>query len=184
LLLRRLLQLPSARNYFPELHVENGRILRRTENGTEDLETHTSTEALRCYFNPSSKKVDTTEVVNSAKMIDWCLSDPAHRRAQVEQAVEQMKKKMVDYCARYGLDGVADKICLVVADVRHQGRAKSNAIIDALHSGNAFENLLRLGGTAYKERISALRAEIGVMEQEGRIGTHVYRIAVQDFVPL
>src|SRR4029077_13113615 len=67
--LRRILALPQASEYFPDLAIEHDRVVRRTENGSVQLESDSSTQGLMDYFNPSREEVEDTEVIQSAKCI-------------------------------------------------------------------------------------------------------------------
>jgi hypothetical protein len=180
--LRALLNLPLAREYFPDLVLNNNRICRVTDDGFVALESDTSTASLLDYLNPSLKEVEDTEVIQAAKFIHWAQSDSAHRQAQIEVGITHFKSKMGSYANQYGLDGVSDDVCLVVADIRHQGRAKSPAIISALNSSKPLEALLNIGEPKYHERLAVLRREIKNLIAEGTLGTHKYSTAQKDFV--
>jgi hypothetical protein len=184
LLLRQFLALPLAAAYFPELTLHQGAVHRLTDQGLLRLETESSTEALMQYFNPNRDVVDEREVIHAAKFIHWSLHDPAHRDLQVAFTIAQQKKKLAQYAQRYRLDGVADTVCLVVADVRHQGRAKSNHLIEALASQDALGNLLRLGEDGFTERIRTLRSALTAGVEEGLLGMRRYDAASNDFVLL
>ena len=103
---------------------------------------------------------------------------------QIEIGIAHFKKKMVSYATRYQLDGVLDSICLVVADIRHQGRAKSPVIIAALQSSNPLEALLKIGEPKYHERLVTLRKEIKRLTDEGILGKRVYSLEQKDFVAI
>jgi hypothetical protein len=184
LLLRQLLALPLAAAYFPELTLHQGTVHRSTDQGLVQLETDSSTEALMQYLNPNRDVVDEREVIHAAKFIHWSLSDPAHRDLQVALTIAQQKKKLAQYAQRYRLDGVVDAVCLVVADIRHQGRAKSNHLIEALASQDALGNLLRLGEDGFAERIRTLRAAITAGVGDSILGMRRYDAASNDFVLL
>ena len=181
---RRLLELPLAKEYFPDLRLMNGRIVVDTGAGVRHLETASSTAALMAYFNPSVTSVEEIEVIRAAKMIHWVQNDPAHRHLQVELGIAEFKTKLPAYAREYKLDGVADTICLMVADIRHQGRAETSAIKAALATKNPLEALLKIGSTKYAERIRSLRREIAVLTAEGKLGTMKYSQAARDFVPM
>jgi hypothetical protein len=66
---RAVLQLPLGVEYFPDLRVEDGRIVRTTDSGAMPLESDISTEGLMDYLNPSRLEVEDTEVIQSAKLI-------------------------------------------------------------------------------------------------------------------
>jgi hypothetical protein len=96
--LRALLRLPLAKEYFPDLRLENGRIVRLTDNGSVLLESGESTEGLLDYLNPSRQEIEDTEVIQSAKFIHWAQTDPEHRRVQVDIGVAHFKSKMDRVC--------------------------------------------------------------------------------------
>lgn len=179
---RKLLGLPLAVEYFPDLRLVNNRICRVTDNGTIQLESDTSTAGLMDYLNPSRREVEDTEVVQSAKFVHWAQNDPLHRQVQIDTGIAHFKEKMVGYADRYDLDGALDSICLMIADIRHQGRAKSPAIVTALRSSKPLESLLAIGEQKYADRISTLRREIKKLTDEGTLGTHVYNREQRDFV--
>lgn len=179
---RELLKLPLAAEYFPDLKLVNNRISRITDNGTVQLESDNSTDRLMAYLNPSHSAVEDTEVIQSAKFIHWAQNDPLHRQVQIDTGIAHFKQKMVSYANRYDLDGVLDSICLVVADIRHQGRASSGAIINALNSSKPLDSLLKIGEHSYPERIATLKREIKKLTEEGRLGTRVYNLDEKDFV--
>jgi hypothetical protein len=184
LLLRQLLALPQAAAYFPELTLHQSAVHRVTDRGLVRLESEDSTEGLMCYLNPNRDVVDEGEVISAAKFIHWSLHDPAHRDVQVALAVSQQQRKMAQYGRLYHLHGVADTVCLVVMDIRHQGRAKSRHIIEALQSQDALGNLLQLGEDKFRERIRTLRSAITAGEADGTLGVRRYDAASNDFVPL
>ena len=101
---------------------------------------------------------------------------------QIEIGITIFKEKMVEYARRYGLDGVADTICLVIADIRHQGRASSAEIQTALRSSKPLDNLLDIGKSRFPHRIDVLRQEIGVLTKAGTLGVRKYSAAKNDFV--
>jgi hypothetical protein len=182
LYLRALIKLPLALEYFPDLVLADNRIARITEHGTVKLESDTSTAPLIDYLNPSLKEIEDTEVIQAAKFVHWVQNDPAHRQAQIDVGIALFKDKMSGYAQRYGLDGAEDTICLLVADIRHQGRAKSPAIVSALHSSKPLESLLALGEPKYHSRVVVLRQEIKKLVAEGVLGAHKYSTSKKDFV--
>lgn len=180
--LRALLKLPLASEYFPDLTLDNNRICRLTDNGIVPLETDTSTSLLIDYLNPSVNEVEDTEVIQAAKFIHWAQNDPTHRDTQIQAGVTHFKKKMVTYANQYSLNDVDDSICLVIADIRHQGRAKSIDIISALGASNRLEALLKIGEPKYHNRLLGLRREINKLISEGTLGTRKYSTSMKDFV--
>jgi hypothetical protein len=180
--LRSLLSLPLAVEYFPDLKLENNRITRVTDEGSIALESDDSTDGLIDYLNPSLEEVEDTEVIEAAKFVHWVDNDPDHRRVQVDLGISLFKSKMATYARQYGLDGQRDTICLVVADIRHQGRASSSAIRSALEDSNPLNALLELGEPVYHGRLVALRHEIERLIGERTLGQHAYSLDRQDFV--
>lgn len=183
LYLRTLLRLPLAAEYFPDLRLEGGRIVRRTDAGSVALESDASTAGLLDYLNPSRAEVEDTEVIQAARFVHWAQNDPAHRAVQVEVGVGLFRRKMAEYAERYGLHGADDTVCLVVSDIRHQGRAKSPEIISALKSATPLESLLRIGKPVYPERIAVLRREIDRLVEEKVLGKRRYDAEAGEFVP-
>lgn len=184
LYLRALLKLPLASEYFPDLVLANNRICRVTDNGTVPLESDTSTEPLLKYLNPSRQQVEDTEIIQAARFIHWAQNDPVHRQMQIDIGIAHFKQKMLAYAQQYGLNGVVDTVCLVVMDIRHQGRAQSPAIVAALQSSKPLESLLAIGEPKYHERLVTLRREIKKLVDEGTLGTHKYSTSKKDFVAL
>lgn len=182
--LRALLKLPLASEYFPDLVLERNRVCRVRNAGTPvPLESDTSTAPLLDYLNPSLREIEDTEVIQAAKFIHWSQNDPAHRQTQIDVGIAHIREKMAGYAKQYGLNGVTDTICQLVMDIRHQGRAKSPAIVLALKSSNPLESLLALGEPKYHGRVVVLRREIKKLVAEGTFGTHKYSTAKKDFVP-
>jgi hypothetical protein len=179
---RRLLLRQEAKAYFPDLNITNNKITRATEQGQEKLETSQSTEVLMQYLNPSLKTVDDAEVINCCKFIHWANNEEGHRELQVEVAIEHIRSAMKSYDKSYNLHGKSDKICAVVADIRHQGRGKSSTIRTALASENPYEALLGIGAKNYAERVKTLRAELERLTIAGVFGQRSYDSQKSDFV--
>lgn len=179
---RALLKLPLAAEYFPDLLVENGRIAHLTDSGKVVLENDQSTEPLMAYLNPTSQQIEDTEVIQAAKFVHWAQKDPLHRELQIKLAVEHFRERMRDYAKRYSLDQKTDRVCLVVSDIRHQGRAKSAEIVAALQSPDPLKALLAVGRQQYPERIATLKREIDKLSSEGILGGKKYSVARSDFV--
>ena len=182
---RRILATPSGADYWPDLSVQNGRIFRLTQNGAVQLEDDHSSRRLMDYLNPSSSSVENIEVINAAKFIDGATNDASHRQIQVDEAINTAKGIMKFAGQSYGLNGLLDKICLVILDIRHQGRAKSQSIMQALNSSSTdegkFNNLLALGSSQFNERKATLRREIKKLVDAGVLGSKHYVKASNDF---
>ena len=185
-LLRHLLELESASYYFPDLSVENGQIFRVGGEDRVPLETPETTRELMNYLNPSGSEVEVLEVIQSAKFIHWATHEMEHQRVQVKVATKKLKDGMRSYARRYDLDGMLDSICLMVADIRHQGRAKSTEIIEALQTGGGDQRvltqLLEIGAHSYAERIQTLKTQIRRLTQNGVLGRRRYNAQLNEFV--
>lgn len=184
--LRCLLTLPQASSYFPELELVDGRIVKNSGGQATPLDTTDSTQALMDYLNPTGNNVDPAEVVQAAKFVHWCMNDPAARDAQVDCGVKHFRAAMCGYGRRYGLDGVPDQVCAVIADIRHQGRARSADILAALNCGGDYAKaetkLLELGADLYKDRVRTLRSSISALVTAGVFGSRKYDVQKGDFV--
>jgi hypothetical protein len=183
---RRLLALPLAPAYFPDLKLIDGRITLIGDGRTTELETASSTELLMDYLNPDSDEVQEREVVNCAKFVHWCANDPGHRAAQVEIGVKEIKKAMTVNHGRYGLDGRTDVTGLLIFDIHHQGRASVATVRAALARAtteeSAWEELLAIGLPKFEERLATLRAHVMSKVSAGILGQRRYVAATNDFV--
>lgn len=181
---RALLQLDEHSAYFPDLGLENGHIVRRTENGVFRLENSTSSDALKRYLNPSGGGVEDAELLASARFIHWAAHSQKHRDTQVRIGVETIREKLRQAQLRMNLNGRSDKVCFVVVDILHQGRGTYAAMKHIVENNNdsaAYQKLLTIGATNYAERIQTIRAEVARLEGEGRFGIKKYRAATNDF---
>jgi hypothetical protein len=92
------------------------------------------------------------------------------------------RARWIEYAERYELDGKPDTVCLVVADIRHQGRAKTPVILAALQSSDQLDSLLRIGEPQHHQRLVVLRREIGKLIEENTLGSRNYSLVTKDFV--
>lgn len=186
--LKKLLNLRNGMEYFPKLVLQDDRICyRNTNNSLTPLESDASTQPLMDYFNPSLTEVENQELICAARMVHWAKNDPQHRRVQVETAIDLFKENMVEYDRRFGLDNVPAKVCHVICDIRHQGRASNDRIAAALDTkgdhNKSFQNLLTIGSTNYAERIKTVKDTITTLLAEGKFNKK-YRRSIRDFVDL
>lgn len=181
-LLRQLLALPLAASYFPDLAVVAGRVVRKQDGVSKPLESAASTAALMAYLNATATKVDDAEAERAARFVDWCLRDPAARAAMVDYGVRQQRHRLAETARNVPLDGVVDKLCLVVLDVRHQGRGGYASLRAALAAADPLDALLSIGAAKYPERVSTVRTVLRDLEAAGRVGGKVYGRAAGDFV--
>jgi hypothetical protein len=186
--LRKLLALPNASEYFPKLLLKDSRIFYQGSNGVlNQLESDASTQALMDYFNPTLSEVETQELICAARMVHWASNDAAHRKIQVDTAIQHFKNNMVEYNKRFGLQGVPAKVCLMICDIRHQGRGMNDRIANALNTnGNydlAFTNLCSIGAANYTQRITTVRNTIIGLLKDG-IFNKKYDSAANSFIDM
>jgi hypothetical protein len=189
---RGLLELPDASAYFPELELHDGLIHRRTAGGgLVNLETDTEPTPLARYLNPDFHVVEEVEAKNAARFIHWCNNSLANRRLQVEVSVEEFRRILSSRAATYGLNGKPDKVCLVIADIHHQGRGGSTTVTKirtALDTGGdmerAYRNLLTIGQANFESRITTLRSKISALTAAGILGVKKYDAGTNDFVDI
>ena len=163
---RDMLQRPEALDYFPNLEVQDGRIVKVEEHKSIPMEDATSTQPLQLYFNPTLDDVEDAEVVAAAKLIHWTNSHPEARLLQVQHMINTARRLTKESDKRLGLDGVGADLCCVVMDVRHQGRAGFDDLQKALLAAKPFEALLEVGGDGEPERVKNLKAALGSRRAE------------------
>jgi len=181
-LFRELLTLPSAGAYFPDLEVRDGRIHRRSDRGLVLLEDRESTGPLQDYLNPSWDRVDDKEVDAAARLMDWCARDGSFVETLLRFAVKDQQAKLRWHARKLPLEGLSDKLCIVVLDILHQGRGSYRTIKSALNRDDPFDALLTIGLSSYRERIATLRAGILDLERQGVVGSRVYSGEAGDYV--
>ena len=172
----------AAAGYFPDLTVKGGRIHQISGSELTPLESATSTRPLMSYFNGSPTSVDSEEADRAARLVHWVASFAEMRELLATYFVTQQRRKLAGHAAKLPLSGLTDKLCLVVLDILHQGRAKYDPIRAALDKADPFDALLALGASTYKDRVATLRAEIQKLEVRGIVGKKVYNSARKDFI--
>lgn len=183
---KELLALPNASEYFPKLVLKNKRINYRESTGTlTQLESDDSTQKLMDYLNPTLGAIENQELICAARFVHWAMNDAAHRKLQVKIAIDHFKENMKRYAESYNLNGYPDKVCQVICDIRHQGRATSQQIIAALNTGGnydlAYNKLLQLGQPLYATRIATIRSVIKQLVDNGTFGKK-YKYSTNSFV--
>lgn len=184
--LKKLLKLPNASDYFPKLLLKDNNIYYQGSNGAlSQLESSSSTQALMDYLNPTLSEVENQELICSARLVHWATNDPKHRALQAEVAVEHFKNNMKEYHRRFGLDKVPADVCLMICDIRHQGRSSNDRIANALNTNGdyarAFANLCTIGSTNYQSRITTVRNTIKALRDNGLFNKK-YNAATGEFV--
>ena len=183
-LLRALLALPEARDYFPFLELRQGRIWYVRSRQATQLESSSSTAGLMRYLNADQHEVDGQELISAARMVHWAQQSGAHRAMQVSTGIALFQEKLREHAVRFNLDGWPDYICHAICDIFHQGRARYKAVHDILGStGNKeaiYQKLLNVGGTLYAGRIKTLKAVHKKLRDSGVFGKK-YNLASGDF---
>ncbi len=193
LLLRRATELPAFQRHFPELQMKDGRLHRITEGNVTDLEAEVYNARqderqlahLMRYLNPVETQLDDAEIIHAARLVDLCEHSPEFCALQVRTAIQITTRKFRErYQQWYDLNGLSDSICVAIADIHHQGRAKKTQVRAALASTRPLASLTRLGEDKYPERCRSLCQTIAQMEGRGELGRHKYEPAHGLFVPL
>ena len=184
---RELLQLPVAREYFPKLALQNGRIFYKSNNGTfSQLESDHSTQALMDYLNPTLNDIETQERICAARFVHWAINDPQQTQIQVETAITLYKENMKVLDSRFDLHHAPAHVCAMVCDIRHQGRSKNDRIAAALNTGGnyqkAFSNLCTIGETNYKPRINTVKNTLAKLTDQGLFSMK-YDAGSGEFIP-
>ena len=183
---RNILSLPAAHDWFPDLTIQNGKICQVTNRGTNQLEDNRSTQGLMDFLNSNSDAIDNNEVINAAKFIGWqnkaSPSQSSPQGAQVRIGMQMFESNMKFYARKYNLDGAADYICIVIADILHQGRGNSSQIMDALRETDKYDALLAIGASSFKPRRDTLKKEIDDRRSSGIFGQRVYSVRDENFV--
>ena len=114
---RDMLQRTEAVEYFPNLEVQDGRIVKIEGTKIVPMETKDTTEPLQLYLNPTLNDVEDSEVIAAAKLIHWMGAYPDARLLQVQHMVNTARRLVKEADKRLGLDGATADLLL-----RHHGR--------------------------------------------------------------
>jgi peptidoglycan hydrolase-like protein with peptidoglycan-binding domain len=182
-LFRKLLALPNASRYFPDLKLRPNAagkpIVTHVKDGAEtDLEaeqvvaigsgSETQIRQFMEYLNADGGVVDRNEQLAAARLMLWAKEDHAMNRAQLDLAVATATAKLKATAHRVtALQSVSDwRIWLWVSDIRHQGRAGFSAIANALDNSDPIRALSSIGAGSYDDRLKAVRDCVAVLESE------------------
>lgn len=180
LFFRDMLRLPGAVDYFPELALKNDRINKVVGDRFIPLEDAASTRGLMDFLNPTTSAVEDAEVIAAAKLIHWTTNAVEAQSLQVKHMIAVFKRLVSEADRRLGLDGKTADLCLVICDIRHQGRAKFSAMQNALNAAKPLAELLALGSLTYPDRIKTLTQE--VKARQALLGGKTWNRAAGDFV--
>jgi hypothetical protein len=153
---RDMLGQPETGNYFPDLAVQNGRIVKLATGGPIALETASTTEPLMNYLNPSLNSIEDDEVIAAGKFIHWTINHPNSQALQVSHMITNARALLVQADTRIHIDGVAGDLCCLVMDILHQGRGAFPDMLKALHADDPFKALLAIGAIPYPDRVTTL----------------------------
>ena len=173
-LYRRLLALPDAGRYFPDLTLVNGKVHQKLPSGgTRDLEVVTDRELkhFMAYLNPDLSAIDNAEVVSAARAFFGMMESEAHRELQIGLTIEIAKRK-TKRAAQNGVPIVGRKLryAIWVFDVLHQGRAGRGAypkLKAAIESSNPERALMQFGMTDHEDRIRSVKASMDQLQSGG-----------------
>jgi peptidoglycan hydrolase-like protein with peptidoglycan-binding domain len=167
LLFRRLMALPGAERWFPDLTLVGGKLHRRVATGPVSLETqgvNGRITAFMEYLNPDHASVSKIEVENTARLTAWTVADNAVVQAQVELAIERFGKRVNRLSTHYGVDLTRQPLerLIWVADILHHGRGTYAQIKSAILSATPDSTLAGIGAgdPRWADRIATVKAEI------------------------
>jgi hypothetical protein len=188
LLFRRLLQLPSASRFFPDLLLKTvgGKPRVHVQRGDEvvNLETKNDNDELgrfMAYLNSDDQEVDDAELRASARLLDWTQLEEAARQAQVDIGIEIATKKLKATIQRVWNPAtpLAPRLAIWISDIRHQGRGQTRTkrvfdfLREALQSAQPETELKRAPGTT-RARVSAVERGLADLADDGFLDNHVY----------
>ncbi|RVK27633.1 hypothetical protein [Sinorhizobium meliloti] len=157
---RDMLQRPEVLDYFPNLEVRGGRIVKIEADRVVAMEDANSAEKLQLYLNPTLDDVEDAEVIAAAKLIHWTTNHSDARLLQVQHMINTARRLVKEADRRLGLDGKTADLCCIVMDVRHHGRAGFDELQRALLAGNPFDALLKVGAESEPERCKNLKTAL------------------------
>ena len=188
LLFRKLLELPSAKTYFPDLELRpNAKgtpTVHRLDGGGNATDLEVARNVTRpngkvdkqipdfmAYLNANPSAVDTAEMTAAARLILWCANDPSAREAQLRLARETGERKLKRARAKVpALAGEQDwRIFLWVNDIVHQGRGTFALMQQALTSPSPLANLSAIGEGNYPGRVKTVRGYIDKIIQAQKL---------------
>ncbi|MBF8753629.1 peptidoglycan-binding domain-containing protein [Pseudomonas guariconensis] len=186
LYLRALVQLPGAKQHFPELSLRDnaagGRTLHLNNRGNfVDLEEasvvtrpngkkETQLAALMKYLNNSSTEIDAAELSAAARLMNWLRTDPQAKALQIGLFIETAKQKLDKAKLKvHGFSGNDWHTALWIMDILHQGRGRYDEIATALLASDAQVALKKIGWPTYKARIKTVEAAVQALDSGGKL---------------
>jgi hypothetical protein len=182
LLFRRLLTLPGAIEYFPDLELKSGRVTCMVDGERVSLETVTAVHrpngkiekqivGFMTYLNPDTATVGEAEAKNTARLMHWLMNDPDAVKASVEVAMNIMQGKAKTIASVYKLRGKQPELAIWASDITHQGRGSPDEIKAALAEPTLSAKLDALfaigsGNSNYDGRRKTVRDKIATLMSE------------------
>lgn len=167
LLFRRLMALPDAERWFPDLSLVNGQVHRRTASGTVSLEKVGANGRLTdfmAYLNPDATSVSPTEVENAARLMGWSIESDDVKEAQIALGIKRFAQRVNRLGSGYGVKLAEHPVhrLIWVADILHHGRGRYVTIRDAIQSSKPDDALAKIGASdaRWKDRVKTVATEI------------------------
>jgi Uncharacterized protein conserved in bacteria (DUF2272)/Bacterial SH3 domain len=185
LLFRRLLQLPSASRFFPDLVLKTvgGKSLVHLRRGNEfvNLEVKNANDDLgrfMRYLNSDDQRIDEAELRASTRLLDWTQLEESARDTQVDTGIEIAAKKLKAAVTRSWdpAKPLSPRLAIWISDIRHQGRGTRRVfefIRAALQSDDPEAQLRRVPGTV-ASRVSAVNKGLEDLDNDGFLDQYVY----------
>ncbi|UPK00893.1 hypothetical protein [Bradyrhizobium sp. 170] len=181
LLFRKLIGLPTAQDYFPDLTIESGRLHRVADGRSYSLEEVTTVHrpngkvedqlvSFMTYLNPDTTTVGDAEALNTAKLMHWLLNEQDAVKASVSTALDIMRRKVKRLASTHDLVDKQPELAIWVSDITHQGRGSKADIKDALKKPTLDEKLdalFEVGAPEYLSRRRTVRNGIKTLMNEG-----------------
>ncbi|WP_027991986.1 peptidoglycan-binding domain-containing protein [Sinorhizobium meliloti] len=184
-LFRRLLALPDAGRYFPDLVLVNGKVHQKiSSTETKNLEKVSDGELKRfmTYFNPDLSIVDNSEVIGAARLIFGMMESELHKNLQIGLTIEIAKTK-TKRAVNKGVPIIGNKLryAMWVFDILHQGRGSYGKLRTALQSSNPEQALMEFGWPTHEDRIKAVKAAMDKLQNDGTLKIDSLRYGEGDF---
>jgi hypothetical protein len=175
LLFRKLLALPDAAEWFPDLTLKSDKVHKVVGGVPESLEVDEDGRIKKFmeYLNPDSKTVGEPEVRNAARLIGWQAEDDSIKSAQIALAIERLRFKVDRLRTKYEVPLANHPIyrCIWVADILHHGRGIYKALRDAFASPDPDAALAAFGANddKWKDRVAVVKEEIRKLRTDKRL---------------
>ena len=181
LLFRELLTLPKAKDYFPDLTLESGKVHRIEGSKRKSLEVVTNVHrpngkfedqivGFMTYLNPDTGNAGEIEAANAARLMHWLMNDPLAVAASVRVAAAIMRGKVKRHATAFKLAGRDPRLAIWVSDIRHQGRGGPTPIKAALAEPTLkaqLAALAKIGADKYAARCASVKASVKTLTDEG-----------------